>query len=345
MKNNKIPKVTVLMAVYNAEKYTKLAIDSILLQTFKNFEFLIINDASTDSSLDLIESYDDPRIRLITNEENLGLVKTLNRGLKLAEGEYIARMDADDICDLTRLQKQIDFFEQNPDHVLLGSSYILIDQDGKEKYRKIKPLSDIQVRWISLFRTVIDHPVAMFSSSLAKQLTYNENYKTTQDYDLWLRMMQHGKAAVLKEPLLSYRMHSENVSTQKKSLQRNTMKSIAIAHISREFSLEDETLNNVNVFFDTFLLEVKANKESIVKCIQALEFLKHEFIKKQQLNKKNQIWLNRNLAGLLADTLLIRGGVIKNVPLSVFFIWKIKRYWWALIVQSINVFTNNVIKR
>jgi hypothetical protein len=158
-------------------------------------------------------------------------------------------------------------------------------------------------------------------------------------------MMQHGKAAVLKEPLLSYRMHSENVSTQKKSLQRNTMKSIAIAHISREFSLEDETLNNVNVFFDTFLLEVKANKESIVKCIQALEFLKHEFIKKQQLNKKNQIWLNRNLAGLLADTLLIRGGVIKNVPLSVFFIWKIKRYWWALIVQSINVFTNNVIKR
>jgi glycosyltransferase involved in cell wall biosynthesis len=342
MENSNIPKVTVLMAVYNAEKYLKLAIDSILLQTFKNFEFLIINDASTDSSLALIESYDDHRIRLITNSENLGLVKTLNRGLKLAEGEYIARMDADDICDLTRLQKQIDFFEKNPDHVLLGASYILIDQDGKEKYRKIKPLSNIQVRWISLFRTVIDHPVAMFSSSLAKQLTYNENYKTTQDYDLWLRMMQHGKAAVLKEPLLSYRMHSENVSTQKKSLQRNTMKSIAMQHISSEFiSITDESLHSVNVLFNTFLLEEKATKKTIVECIWALEFLKNKFIKKHHLSKKNQIWLNRNLAGLLADTLLIRGGVIKNMPLSVLFIWKIKKYWSPLIVQSINNYIKN----
>src|SRR5659263_168424 len=121
MNNNKIeqtdlkaPKVTVLMAVYNGERYLREAIESILGQSFADFEFFIVNDGCTDSSRDIILSYRDPRIRLIDNQENIGLTKSLNIGLSLASGEYVARQDADDISYPTRIEKQIEYFETYP---------------------------------------------------------------------------------------------------------------------------------------------------------------------------------------------------------------------------------------
>ncbi len=108
------PKVTVLMPVYNAEKYLKTAIESILKQTFSDFELLIINDGSTDGSEEIIRSFNDKRIRLFNNEQNLGIIKTLNKGLNLAKGEYIIRMDADDISLPDRLELQVKYMEENP---------------------------------------------------------------------------------------------------------------------------------------------------------------------------------------------------------------------------------------
>ncbi len=115
------PRVTVLMSVYNGEKYLREAIDSILNQTFKDFEFLIIDDGSTDSSADIIRSYTDFRIRLIQNEKNIGLTRSLNKGLKLAKGEYIARMDVDDISLPIRFEKQVSFLDKYEDVKLVGS--------------------------------------------------------------------------------------------------------------------------------------------------------------------------------------------------------------------------------
>ncbi|HKQ33129.1 MAG TPA: glycosyltransferase family A protein, partial [Thermodesulfobacteriota bacterium] len=120
------PKVTVLMTVYNGEKFLNEAIDGILNQTFRDFEFLIINDGSTDGSREIIKSYKDPRINLVDNESNIGLTASLNRGLSLAGGEYIARQDADDISLPERLEKQISILERNPDIALLGSWYLEI---------------------------------------------------------------------------------------------------------------------------------------------------------------------------------------------------------------------------
>jgi len=110
----KEPKVTVLMPVYNGEKYLNEAIDSILGQTFKDFKFLIINDGSTDGTADILKSYKDSRIKVTNNEKNIGLTKSLNKGLKMAKSEYIARMDADDISLPTRLQKQVEFMDSHP---------------------------------------------------------------------------------------------------------------------------------------------------------------------------------------------------------------------------------------
>ena len=115
------PKVTVLMPVYNGEKYLKEAITSILLQTFDDFEFLIINDGSSDASVDIIQSFRDPRIRLVHNDTNIGLIATLNKGLKLAHGKYVARMDQDDISLPRRLEKQTYFMDNNPDVGVCGT--------------------------------------------------------------------------------------------------------------------------------------------------------------------------------------------------------------------------------
>ena len=124
--------ITVLMPVYNASLFLREAIESILNQTYKNFEFIIINDGSTDSSLQIIESFKDPRIKLVNNERNLGIIKTRNKGLQLAKGKYIANMDADDISLPTRLEKQFTFLEKNPDVAVIASKLVLINQNNDE---------------------------------------------------------------------------------------------------------------------------------------------------------------------------------------------------------------------
>ena len=116
-----MPKITVLMPVYNGEKYLRESVDSILNQTFTDFELLIINDGSTDSSMEILNSYSDSRIRIVTNEVNLRLIKTLNKGIDLATGEYIARMDCDDIADPKRLEIQLQYMEKHPDVAVCGT--------------------------------------------------------------------------------------------------------------------------------------------------------------------------------------------------------------------------------
>lgn len=129
------PKVTVLMPAYNAEKYIETAIESILNQTYKDFEFIIVNDCSTDSTLDIIERYakQDKRIKIISNKENQKIAQTLNNGLKEAKGKYIARLDADDWSYPERLEKQVNFMEENPDVVLSSGNMEICDGELKEE--------------------------------------------------------------------------------------------------------------------------------------------------------------------------------------------------------------------
>jgi len=185
------PKVTVLMPVYNSEKYLQKAIDSILNQTFTDFEFLIINDASTDNTAKIIKSYKDLRIKIITNKKNIGITKSLNLGLKISKGKYLARMDADDICLPNRLIKQVTFLDKNIACLLVAARVKTI---GRKSDRYSQGLNDSRyLDYESIKnqlpeRNCLAHSSIMARAPLVKKYQYDENLNSCQDYELWLRL-------------------------------------------------------------------------------------------------------------------------------------------------------------
>ncbi len=198
------------MSVYNSEKYLEKAIESILNQTYTNFEFLIIDDGSTGSISDILHKYGDPRIRLVKNENNLGLTKSLNKGLALANGEYIARMDADDISLPKRFEKQVSFLIKNPDIALVGTSNYIIDSQGTEIGSRIVPAS---VDFNDLLKeNPFNHGSIMVKKSVLISMGgYNEFFRYAQDYELWLRIAKLYPVRNLIEPLYKQRVHTENI--------------------------------------------------------------------------------------------------------------------------------------
>ncbi|GAB1545569.1 hypothetical protein NUACC21_82450 [Scytonema sp. NUACC21] len=204
-----MPKVTVLMAVYNGERYLQEAIESILNQTFLDFEFLIVNDGSIDSTREIILSYNDPRIRLVNNDNNLGLTRSLNKGLQLAKGELIARQDADDISEPERLAKQVAFLERHREVVLVGTWYKEIDAYGKLIGDRQLPCDYIQIRWGLLFYCPFVHSAVMLRKSTVLEHIgfYDESLVYAQDYELWCRIARHLVVANLDEYLLKLRIN------------------------------------------------------------------------------------------------------------------------------------------
>ncbi|MFN6567621.1 glycosyltransferase family 2 protein [Dendronalium sp. ChiSLP03b] len=209
-----MPKVTVLMPVYNGERYLREAIDSILAQTFPDFEFLIINDGSTDNTREIICSYDEPRIRLIDNDYNLGLTRSLNKGLKLAEGEFIARQDADDVSEPERLAKQVTFLKTHPEVTLVGTWYKYIDPQGSLIGECNLPCKSTQIRWEILFYCPFVHSAVMFRKyTIVEQIGfYNEALSYAQDYDLWWRIVRQLQVANLNEYLIKLRSNPDSMT-------------------------------------------------------------------------------------------------------------------------------------
>lgn len=202
------------MPVYNAEKYLKEAIDSILNQSFTDFEFIIIDDGSVDGSLNIIKAYDDPRIKLFCNEQNKGLVYTLNKGLRLSKGKYVARMDSDDICVKDRLKLQVTFLEKNSSISILGGSLQYL---GTE-YHKHFPLDNEKIKILLLQRTAFVHPCIMFRRCdlVNHSLFYDVDYEYAEDYHLWTTASIRGlKMANLDDILIYYRQHDNQISTAK----------------------------------------------------------------------------------------------------------------------------------
>lgn len=217
------PKITVLMPVYNGEKYISEAIDSILNQTFSDFEFLIIDDGSTDNSCEIIKSYKDKRIYLVKNETNLQIVKTLNKGINLANGEYIIRMDADDISLPYRFEKQIQFMESHTDIDICGS-WVETFYDKQSIWET--PEKDEDIKAYLFFNSAIIHPsVIIRKKSIIKHaLYYRDEYNKSEDYDLWERSSKYLKYANIPEVLLKYRVEiKKNQNEYKKVQKRNTI--------------------------------------------------------------------------------------------------------------------------
>jgi glycosyltransferase involved in cell wall biosynthesis len=204
------PKISAIMSVYNGEKYLREAIESILNQTFTDFEFIIVNDGSTDNTLEIIQSYDDERIKIINNEQNIGLTKSLNKALKVARGESIARQDADDISLPNRFDEQMKYLEGHPEVVLLGTNVYLIDESGKTVGKRIvltKPsIKDL------LKNNQFNHGSVMFKKKVINQLGgYNELIRYSQDYELWLRIAKSHVVGNLTQSLYKLRSHDANI--------------------------------------------------------------------------------------------------------------------------------------
>ena len=207
-----MPKISVIMPAYNAEKYLKEAIDSILTQTFADFELIVINDCSKDATEQIILSYDDSRVVYLKNEQNLGVAGTLNRGLSVAQGEYVARMDADDISEPQRLQVQLKFLEAHPQVVMCGSHVTVFFDTGEQRVCYY-PTNDGQIRAVLLFACPFAHPSVMLRTNVLRDhgLHYDEEFEKVEDYRLWTKLAEYGKLANLPEPLLRYRKHPQQV--------------------------------------------------------------------------------------------------------------------------------------
>lgn len=208
------PIISVIMPAYNAEKYLEESIKSILNQTFTNFEFIIINDGSKDNTKKIIDIYKkkDKRIILLNNPKNLGLQVSLNRGLKLAKGKYIARMDSDDISLSNRFQIQINFLDRNKDIFLVGGSAIVINEKGEKVGCFIKDDSPRRIKKKLLKSNPFIHPSIMFRNEM---IYYREKFVCSEDYDLYLRLLTDDKnMRSLSNILIKYRIRKDSfVST------------------------------------------------------------------------------------------------------------------------------------
>ncbi len=210
-----VPKVSVVMSVYNTEVFLEKAILSILNQQFKDYEFIMVDDASTDNSFEVIEKWRrvDDRIRVLRNEDRLGLTKSLNRTIAYACGEWIARQDADDISNENRLRLQLERLRKVPEIGLIGTRYQAMDRNEIPLYEMLLPLGDDQIeKWLRTTNCFC-HGSVIFSKKLFNQLGgYPEKYPFSQDYALWLRFSSMTQLENLPEILYSRRIHEKSIS-------------------------------------------------------------------------------------------------------------------------------------
>jgi glycosyltransferase involved in cell wall biosynthesis len=210
------PKVSVILPVFNGEKYIREAIESILTQSFYDFELIILNDGSTDHSDEIISSFSDSRIVFIRSHQNIGLIATLNQGIQAARGTYLARMDADDISLPHRLQAQVDFLDMHPEIGVVGGGYLPIDSDGLPvSAPKFWPEYPVTTKWLLLVCNPVCHPSTMIRSDLIRQVGgYQIGFSHAEDYELWTRLALHTGICSIQDTLLLYRVTpSERVST------------------------------------------------------------------------------------------------------------------------------------
>lgn len=214
------PLVSVLMSVHNDLQYLRESVDSILNQTLGDFEFILVNDGSTDGSGDLLKDLSDPRVKLLANPSNIGLTASLNLGLDLARGKYLARMDADDLSEPPRLQRQVEFLEAHPQIGIVGCSRHLINEEGKTIAIAPAMEDDLAIRWKCLMGNPFAHPTVMIRRRvlLDYALRYDPSFRTAQDYELWTRLLPCTQAANIAEPLLRYRLRN-GISRGSKSQQ------------------------------------------------------------------------------------------------------------------------------
>lgn len=300
------PLITVVIPVYNVAAFIDQTIASILEQTLTDFECVFIDDHSTDSTVEIIKSYNDSRIIIIEKEENTGYTNSLNYGIKIARGKYIARMDGDDIMDNYRFEKQIDFLERNPTIGVCGSNYRTFPM---VKYNQLQEHPK-DIFSVMLFSCEIAHPSVIFRKELFTDGTrYNTNKEPAEDYDLWSRLLFKTKFYNIQEPLLHYRVHSMQVSSSRREVQQE--KSLEARYFIWQ-NLLKQNLFSYSSFKTIFGNNYSGTLEELFLQLQSLDTIGKEVFMHPDLN---EILLQRKISEL--KTFKIRGYFFKNPNLSV----------------------------
>jgi glycosyltransferase family 2 len=304
--------VSVLIPCYNCEEYVEEAVMSIIKQTYPNLEILVIDDGSTDNTGNILKilAKEDPRIIYIKNEENLKLIATLNKGLNLCKGKYIARMDADDISLPTRIEKQVNFLEAHPEIGIVGTytknfgvNNKTWEMDTEDKY----------IRTHLFYNTCFAHPSVMVRASALRNnhLYYNPDYPHAEDYKLWCDIAQYTKLANIPEVLLYYRINEKQVSNKYNKEQKETAQ-----RIREEYINDFLTERNVPINF--------SSQSTINEILQLRHYIREKYILKKILltwcdsseNKKEIVRLltSTNIfnIGLVNSLRIVFHKVIKN---------------------------------
>lgn len=285
-----MPIISIIMPAYNCDKYIEKAIQSILNQTFSDIEFIIINDGSTDNTCKILHDYakKDDRIVLL-EQENKGLVSSLNRGCKIAKGKYIARMDADDISVLSRLEKQVEYLESHPDVGVLGTFGLMIDDKGDvlAPMKWCHATKPGYILWRMLFRTSIIHASVMVRKSFFDRFKYNEGAFHYEDYDLWVRARKDTLFENLSTPLYKMRIRNNSICAEHSDIQAMGGKKLVRS------MLEELTGNNildeqVHDFRRLGYDSTPDDMDRLTKVRSLLLNAYHHFIKKSNLNRKER---------------------------------------------------------
>lgn len=301
------PAISVVMPVYNASQFLKLAIDSILGQTYTDFELIIINDGSTDDTDAIINSYTDKRIKYHINSVNLGIVQTLNKGIDLALGKYLARMDADDIALPERFEKQHQLMDQNPEIAVCGSQAFNINDSGIKTGNNNFPVSDKEIKAQLLFHNTFIHPTTFFQTEVIKKYKYHPTYQYAEDYFLFAQIATNHQVANHPDPLLLYRVHELNTTaTKAKEMKQAHMKVInyqasillneKVDHLFLEqlYALPAYTFTrfNVSVYRKVLSTLLRANKLNPIYDSQAFHDVLHLYWYQVllELGKKNAFY-------------------------------------------------------
>ena len=246
-------KVSVLMSVHNGERFLCEAVDSILGQTFSNFEFIIIDDASTDGTAKILDRYTDPRIIRRANKINLGLTRSLNMGLKLARGLYIARQDDDDVSLPDRLATLVSVLDKDPDAILATGNTEIIDAEGKTIARSRRDCDPDIIGWYLMFHNhLASHSQVVFRAETARRLGgYDEEMTYSQDHELWQRMSETGKLVIVSQTLIKNRVHDECLSKTKTEAQERLSLQVSIRAIQRHArqKLDIKTMRRLRHFW------------------------------------------------------------------------------------------------
>lgn len=278
-----MPKISVVMPVLNGEKYIKQSIESILVQTFKDFEFIIINDASEDNTEKIILSFNDDRIRYYKNEENIGIPRSLNKGIQLVKGKYIARMDADDISLPNRFEEQFNYLENNYDIALVGSWVEFIDENGNKKNIWKVPSDFLLIKFFLLSGNCLAHSSIFFRKSFIDKIGgYNNDFKYSQDYELYLRMLSDFKLYNIPKVLLQYRHGVFDGYRRKQQIE--LARNILSNYIKFYAKLSHEE-------FDAYfkiLFNTSSSFYHLLKFLKVYKNIMNNFIERENLNEKNK---------------------------------------------------------